>query len=117
MRDILKRLEGAVGVLGSLVMTRDGVLASSCVVDAATADRVAAFASTVLRSVERKLPHLGAGRVRRITMLGRRGRLLFVPIDECVLVIIADKDTDLEFTLMEIAGLANRLEKRGRINV
>lgn len=117
MKDILKRLEGAVGVQGSLVMTRDGVLASSCVADETTADRVAALASTVLRSLERKLPHLGAARVRRITMLGRRGRLIFVPIDDFVLVIIADKDTDLEFTLMEIAGLASRLGKRGKINV
>lgn len=117
MKDILKKLEGAVGVLGSLVMTRDGVLASSCVRDPAIADKVAALASSVLRTVERKLPQLGAARVKRITMLGRRGRLLFIPIDEFVLVILADKDTDLEFTLMEVAGLASRLEKRGKINV
>jgi hypothetical protein len=61
MKDILKRLEGAVGVQGSLVMTRDGVLASSCV--ARRNDRRQSGGARVdrLRFVRAQAPPSGCG--------------------------------------------------------
>ncbi|MEW6745903.1 MAG: roadblock/LC7 domain-containing protein [Planctomycetota bacterium] len=115
MKEILHRLDGAAGVRASLLMTRDGVVAATSRADGEASERVAALASAVLRHLDRGLDDLIGKGPTRVTLAARRGRILFVPLGDFVLVIIADRDTDLEFTLMEIAGLAGRLARVGRI--
>ncbi len=116
MRDILKKLDGAPGVLGALVMTNDGVLVAA-VPEADSHDRIAAFSSMLLNSIEKDSETLGFLPIKRITFWAQKGRLIIVPMGDFALVVIADRDSDLGFALMEVAGLARSLLKRSKIEV
>ena len=55
--------------------------------------------------------------IKRITLWALKGRLIVVPMGDFALVVMADRDSDLGFALMEVAGLARGLLKRSRIDV
>ncbi len=114
MKDILQRLEGCPGVRGALVMTLDGVIAAA-IPESPENEKVAAFVSTVLLSMEKDAEALGFSSFKRLTLWAARGRIIVVPVEKMVLVVLADSSTDLSYALMEVAGLAKGLMTRGRI--
>lgn len=116
MKETLQRLEGCPGVLGAVVMTLDGVLVTD-VGDLECTERIAAFVSTMLLSMERDAETLGFVPLKRMTLWAARGRLVIVPMREVALVVIADRETDLAYASMEIEGLAQRLLRMTRFEV
>jgi hypothetical protein len=50
-------------------------------------------------------------------MTAKHGRLVFEIVESLVLVVVTDKDIDLDITLLEISGLAKRLQRMVKISV
>jgi predicted regulator of Ras-like GTPase activity (Roadblock/LC7/MglB family) len=116
MKEILQRLEGSPGINGALVMTLDGIVVAS-LKDEAQAERISAFVSAALLSMEREAEELDLAPFKRLTLWAAEGRVIVVPLEELALVVIADRVTDLGYTLMEIAGLAQGVLRRSKIDV
>jgi predicted regulator of Ras-like GTPase activity (Roadblock/LC7/MglB family) len=116
MKQMLQRLEGCPGVKGSVVMTLDGVVVAASP-EAEDFERVAAFVSTVLLSIERDAENLGFSSLKRLTLWAGRGRVIVVPMVNMVLVVVADRSTDLSYALMEVAGLTKGLTRRSKITL
>ncbi len=116
MHDIIAELKSRVGVRGALVMGHDGVLVASDLCDGLDATSISALASTAIGMAARAVRTLALGEMRRITLTARFGRLVFVPFDELVLVVVTEPSLDLELTLLEIAGPARRLLAASRFD-
>ena len=116
MKDILRKLEGAPGVRAVEVMTLDGVVVAA-LPEGDEAERIAAFVSAVLCSIESDAETLGFESLRRLTLWAGKGRIVIVPMGQFALVIVANPDTDLTYALMEVPGLARSLMRRSRIEV
>ena len=116
MKETLQRLEGCPGVRSAVVMTLDGVVIAS-LPDSKENERVAAFVSTVLLSIEKDAETLGFASLKRLTLWAGRGRIIVVPMGNMVLVVVADRDTDLSYALMEVAGLARGLVRRSKFTL
>ena len=117
MKKLLKELNEGVGVRGSLVMTRDGVVAASCLGDEVDENALAALTSSVLLALEGSPGRDLSGEAVRFTLSAKHGRLIFEILESLVLVVVTDKDIQLDITLLEIAGMGRRLQRMTRISV
>ncbi len=116
MQEIITELKSRIGVRGALVMTRDGVLVTQDLCDGLDAEAIAALTSGSVGVATRAAHALTLGNLRSITLTARFGRLVFVPMDELVLVVVTEPSLDLERTLLEIAGPARRLVAASRFD-
>lgn len=116
IHDIIAELKSRVGVRGALVTSTDGVLVAQDLCDGLDAEAIAALASGALGTATRSVRMLSLGKLNRITLTARFGRLVFVPMDELVLVVVTEPSLDLEHTLLEIAGPARRIVAASRFD-
>ena len=118
MRELLKNLNESVGVRGSLVMTKEGVVVAACFGDDLEKEAIAALASSVLMALGgSRSSSFHLGEVARFTLSAKHGRLIFEIVASLVLVVVTDKNIDLDITMLEIAGVANRLQRMAQISV
>ena len=117
MKKLLKELNEGIGIRGSLVMTRDGVVAASCLGEELDEDALAALTSSVLLALESAPGGSPVGEAARFTLSAKHGRLIFEILESLVLVVVTDKDVQLDITLLEIAGVGRRLQRMTRISV
>ena len=116
MKEVIRELKGRIGVRGALVMATDGVVIAADLCDGLDPNSVAALASTSVGQALKAAELLGLGRARRVTLTASFGRLLFVPFDELILVVVTERSLDLDLTLLEIAGPARRIRELSKLN-
>lgn len=122
MNKQLQMLNQGLGVRGSLVITKDGVVVASNLGDGLEVETVGALTSSVIQALMNpatsfRMGSFQAGDITRFTLTAKYGRLIFEIKESLVLVVVTDKKIDLEFTLLEIAGTANRLQRMINISV
>ena len=117
MKEYLTRLNECVGIRGSLVITRDGVIVASSMGDELEQETIGALASSVLNALIGPGASPWVGEVSRFTLTARHGRLIFEIMKSLVLVVATDKDIDLDITQLEISGMAKRFQRMVRISV
>lgn len=111
MREVISQLTDRVGVRGALVMTGDGVLVAACLGPELEEEPVAALAAEVSARAARACLALGLGSARRIILSALFGRLVLVPLDELVLVVVTEPGLALDRTFLEIEGPAQRIHQ------
>ncbi|MBU0754930.1 MAG: roadblock/LC7 domain-containing protein [Planctomycetes bacterium] len=117
MIEYLSGLNESVGVRGSLIITRDGVIVASSMADDLDQEVIGALASSVIKALTGQGAENWIGEASRFTLTARHGRLIFEIMESLILVVATEKDIDLDITLLEISGLANRLQRMVRISV
>ena len=117
MKDLLKNLNESVGVRGSLVVSRDGVVIAACLGEDLDEDAIAALASSILITLMRPADRTRLAEPSRFTLAAKHGRLIFEIMESLVLVVVTDKDIHLDITLLEITGLGRRLQRMTKISV
>ncbi|MHC4941449.1 MAG: roadblock/LC7 domain-containing protein [Planctomycetota bacterium] len=117
MKELLKGLNESIGIRGSLVITKDGVIVQSLMADDLEEETIGALASSVLNALMDPGSSRWLGDVTRFTMTAKHGRLVFEIVESLVLVVVIEKDIDLDITLLEISGLAKRLQRMVKISV
>lgn len=117
MKEILEELNSKVAALGSLVVTRDGlVIASHCRADL-NDERFAALAQKILGESAELLDRLGLSGCDRFSLTADCGRLMFVELSCAFLVVITALNADAEQIRLEIESTARRIERATRIAV
>jgi predicted regulator of Ras-like GTPase activity (Roadblock/LC7/MglB family) len=117
MRDILKQLNMEVGVKGCIVVTRDGMVVASELGKNLQEEVVGAMASSVVLRTRGALKAIGAQDFERFVMSANYGKMVFVEAGEAYLVVVLDKNINLDVTLIAIAGAAYRIKNMGQIRI
>ena len=117
MRSVLKRLNDVVGVMGSLVLTRDGIVIASHLSKSLHEDLVAAMASNVILAVRRSLEKHGMRHFARITLVASHGKMVFTDTGPAFLVVVMDRNVELGPVGIEIESAAMRIRQQGEIRV
>lgn len=115
MDEILERLNQAVGVKGSVVVHRDGVVVKSRLGEDLDTEEVAALASAIIRSTEKALEKIGPEEFSRLVLTATHGKMILVNIDPTYLVVVTRRDINLDLTLLEIDHAAYKVRNQGRI--
>jgi predicted regulator of Ras-like GTPase activity (Roadblock/LC7/MglB family) len=117
MKEILNSLNEGVGVRGSLVISRDGVVIASSLGEDLDEEAIAALASSIFITLMRPAAKIRLSEPTRFTLSAKHGRLIFEIMESLVLVVVTDKDLHLDITMLEIAGVGRRLQRMTRISV
>lgn len=115
MRKILKQLNQEVGVKGSLVAGPDGLVVMAELGEELEDDIVAAMASNTIRTTKQALELLGSKRFDRFVLIAPHGRIVLVDIDPAILLVVTDKNINIDHTIMAINGAAHRLSNVWKI--
>ena len=117
MRRTLKRLNDVVGVKGSLVVTKDGIVIAAHLNRHLSEDLVAAMAAGVIRSTRRHLERFGLRHFARFTMVATHGKMVFTDSGPAFLVVVMDRNVELGPVDIEIESAAMRIRNLGEIRV
>jgi predicted regulator of Ras-like GTPase activity (Roadblock/LC7/MglB family) len=115
MLDVLRQLNREVGVKGSIILTRDGIVVASELGHGLQQETVAAIASAVVQSFNRTLLALQETPFSKFIFTAAHGRMVFVATGEAYLAVVLDKDIKIDVTMLSIEGAARRINNLTRI--
>jgi len=117
VREILQELNQSVGVRGSAVVTRDGMLVASELTAELDEDAVAAMASALVLNTISALERVGFGGFSLVTIRASSGKMVVADADVAFLVVVTDPGVNLDLTMVDIRAASYRLQKRGRLGL
>jgi predicted regulator of Ras-like GTPase activity (Roadblock/LC7/MglB family) len=103
MKDVLTSLNKEVGVKGSMIVTRDGVVVAAEIPSPLNSDQVAAIASNSIQRVNSALRGLGAKNFSRYLFSSSYGKMIFTETGDAYLVVVLDKHINIDFTMLAVA--------------
>jgi predicted regulator of Ras-like GTPase activity (Roadblock/LC7/MglB family) len=97
MREILLHLNQELRLLGSIILTPDGIMVAAALSPNYQEDAVAAFASSLLLSLKRSLAILGAtGAPAQCVLNASNGKIIFLNMENAYLAVLAEPETSLD---------------------
>jgi predicted regulator of Ras-like GTPase activity (Roadblock/LC7/MglB family) len=117
MQTVLESLNELVGIRGSLVVSRDGMVIASRLSVGLDEDRVAAMASNVVLRTGRALTERGLGAFSRLSLTSCNGEMVFESTGEAYLVVVMERGIDLGQAELEIRSTARRIGALGEIRI
>ena len=112
MEAILNELNEAVGIKGSMIMTKDGMLVTSKLGDELSESIVAAMASSIILTTRKSLASVGLHDFSRFLLQSSKGKIILVDAGVAFLVVLADVRIKLDVTTIDINRAAYRIQKR-----
>ena len=112
----LERMQDSVGVRGSMVVTGDGLVMASLLGHDLDEDRVAAMASSVIRGTQSALKEID-GAFNRFVLTSVHGRMVFFDTGPAFVVVLTEKNINLEATILEINAAAKKIAALGEIGL
>lgn len=110
MKEVLQSLNLEVGVKGSMVMTRDGVVVHAEISPPLSPDLVGAVASSTVQDINGALRGAGAREFTKFIFNSSFGKMIFHDTGDAYLVVILDKSINLDFTLLSISSAARKIK-------
>jgi len=110
MKEVLQALNLEVGVKGSMVMTRDGVVVHSEISPPLSPDLVGAVASSTVQDINGALRAAGSREFSKFISNSSFGKMIFHDTGDAYLVVVLDKSINLDFTLLSISSAARKIK-------
>lgn len=106
MKAILGKLNKTVGVRGSMVVNRDGIVAASDLAIEADETGVGAVTSSILSALEGALKRIHMGRFSRFIITGSEGKIAVVDAGQALLLVLLNRDVNMGMVNVEIKEAA-----------
>ena len=117
IHDILSDLNRVSGVVGSALLTNDGIMVTSMLGQGFLDDVVAGLSSFLISTTRRSLEDAGMGGFTRFVLNSTYGKVVLVNIGEAVLVVLTNQFAKLRPCLGMIQEAAVDLRRVARIHV
>ncbi len=117
MREVLLELNREVGVKGSMVLTRDGIVVASELAPGLDNDTVAAIASSVVQAFNATLAPLKQAPFFKFIFTATHGRMVFVATGEAYVAVVLNKDIKVDVSMLSIEGAARRIRNMTEIRM
>jgi len=104
-------LNQGVGIKGSMVITKDGILVAARVGEGLHQDAVAALTASFIINAARCLERVGREEFQQFILHAANGKLVLEDAGKAFLVVIADEHLQLNVTILDIKSAAMRLKK------
>jgi len=112
VQKILAELNSTPGILGSIVVTDDGMVVAADLGPNLDQDTVAALAANMIQRTKRSLQNIGETSVKRYVLSAGYGKLVFADIGIAFLVVVTNQNIDVNHLLVEITSAGNRIVHR-----
>ena len=113
MREILQKLNQQANILGSMVITPDGIMVAAVLQPELEEDKVAAFTSSLLITLKRGLSQLKTnGTLSFCTLNASEGKLVFFAMSNSFLVVVPQPNTQIASRIGAIEQAIDEIQKR-----
>jgi predicted regulator of Ras-like GTPase activity (Roadblock/LC7/MglB family) len=113
MKDVLQSLNKEVGVKGSLILTKDGVVVATEIMPPLNGELVAAIVSNAIQRIIASMKGLGAQSFSRYLFNASYGKMIFIETGDVYLVVVLDKHINIDFTMLAVASAARKIKNLG----
>ena len=117
MRDTLKNLNQVVGINGSMLVTRDGMVVASELGKDLEEDAVAALATAIIRTTLRALKKISGEGFLLFTLTASFGRLVLLDAELAYLVVVTERTINIDGTILEMQSAVRQIQKKARITL
>jgi len=117
MRETLNNLNHVVGINGSMLITRDGMVVASQLGVGLEEEAVAALAASVIRTTNRALKKVGEEGFTLFVLTAAFGRLVLVDADIAYLVVVTERTINIDATILEMQSAVRQIRKKARITL
>ncbi len=109
---VLKELSSIGGIEGSAVVTRDGLLIDSVMLQDVDADTFAAMSATMMGAAETAISELKKGSVSIVLVEAKDAKIVTTGAGEqAILVVMAKPTINLGLVLVELKKAVNKIKK------
>lgn len=115
IQDVLGEMNRITGVRGSALVTADGIMIASALLDKGTDDVVAGLASFLISTTRRALGDSQLGKFSRFVLTSTHGKLVLLDLGESFLVVLTDQFARLDQCLLEIQEAARQIRRLAQI--
>lgn len=113
MKDALDQLGKEIGVKGSLVLTKDGMVVASCLTKHQDENVLSAISSNAIRAVNDALGRLRSGAFQSLIASAEFGKLSMVDCGDVYLVVVLEKQIQADLTMLAIHSTARKIRNLG----
>ncbi len=111
MRRIVEDLIRVDGVIGSLLVGKDGLVVASTLLDEEDAEILGAMSAAVFGEIDKATRRLGVGNLVDSIIDAKDGSILLLEAKELILVVITQRTVNLGLVKMEMRRAAKRISE------
>jgi len=109
MRRIIEDLIRVEGVIGSLLVGKDGLVVASTLMDEEDAEILGAMSAAVFGEIDKATKRIGVGMLMDTIIDAEQGSILMLEAKELILVVITQRIINLGLVKMEMRRAAKRI--------
>jgi predicted regulator of Ras-like GTPase activity (Roadblock/LC7/MglB family) len=109
MRRIVEDLIRVEGVIGSLLVGKDGLVVASTLLDEEDAEILGAMSAAVFGEIDKATKRIGVGDLVDSIIDAKDGSILLLEAKELILVVITQRTVNLGLVKMEMRRAAKRI--------
>ncbi len=109
MRRIVEDLIRVEGVIGSLLVCKDGLVVASTLMDEEDAEILGAMSAAVFGEIDKATKRIGVGMLMDTIIDAEQGSILMLEAKELILVVITQRIINLGLVKMEMRRAAKRI--------
>ena len=111
MRKIVEDLNRVDGVIGSLLVGKDGLVVASTLLDSEDAEVLGAMSAAVYGEIDKSTKRIGVGTLVDAIIDAREGSILLLEAKDLILVVITQRVVNLGLIKMEMRRAARRISE------
>lgn len=117
IQTILSNLNEVDGVMGSALLTKDGIMVASLLGKGFLDDVVAGLSSFLISTTSRSLGEAGMGSFSRFVLHSTHGKVILVDAGDAVLVVMTNQFAPLPSCMQSVQESAVELRRVARIQL
>jgi hypothetical protein len=111
MRRIVEDLLRVDGVIGSLLVGKDGLVVASTLLDADDAEVLGAMSAAVYGEIDKSTKRIGIGTLMDAIIDAQDGSILLLEAKDLILVVITQRIVNLGLIKMQMRSAARRISE------
>jgi len=112
MYQILEGLNKTSGIVGSMVVGKDGIVIAADLNTQVEEEAIGALAASITANVQKSLDRLKTSPLHQVTIESDNAKLFFTDAKIGILVVIAETDVNIGLVRLEIRNAVLRLSKQ-----
>lgn len=111
MRKIVEDLIRIDGVIGSLLVSKDGLVVASTLLEDEDAEMLGAMSAAMYGTIAKATERIGVGNLSNTIIEAEEGAIQLIEAEELILVVITEKRVNLGYIRIEMRKAARRVRE------
>lgn len=111
MKAFLNNINRVKGVLGSMLVGKDGMIVATEVSDDVDQELVSAVASSIVSTLDKVMVKLELGRFSSFVISGIKGKVALMDTGVSFLVVMLEKEANVGLILVELKDSAKQIQE------